>query len=114
MKKYFRESGIVPAPEHFTRDVMEKVDAEPEKMHFKPLIGRTGRILILLFIAGLVLISIFYGDSGESSSIFQIPEISLQFDFLAEINLSTSLLAAAAAIFILVLSDAGLRRKRLA
>lgn len=112
--KYFRESGIVPAPERFTRDVMEKIDAEPEKTHFKPLIGRTGRILILLFIAGLVLISIFYGDTGASASRFQLPEISLQYDFLKEINLSTGLLAAMVAIFILVLSDAGFRRKRFA
>jgi hypothetical protein len=114
MQKLFRESGILHAPERFTRDVMDRIEAEPEKTHFKPLIGRTGRIIILLCVIALILVSIFYTGPQESPSGFRLPDLSFDLQFLSQIRLPTGFLAALAAIFILVLSDAGLSRKRFA
>jgi len=114
LEKYIRESGVAPAPERFTRDVMEKIGAEPERKRFKPLIGRAGRIVILLSVVALILISVFYAEPGGTSSGFRLPDLSFDLRFLSEIKLPTGLLAALGAIFILVLSDAGFSRKRVA
>ena len=114
MKKLIRESGIMPAPEGFTKEVMEKIGTVPAEIRARPLIGRTGRIIILLAVIAVVLISIFYADTGGQSSGFQLPDLSFDLQFLSEINLTRGLVAALAAVFILVLSDAGFSRKRLA
>jgi len=124
MKKYIRESGIVPAPEGFTKDVMDQIHAEPVRKRFRPLIGKTGRVLILLSVIAIILVSVFYPGPGTQASGFRWPEfaLDLQFpenlsfnlQFLRDMDLTTGLIAALAAIFILVLSDAGLSRKRLA
>ena len=111
MEKFIRESGVIPAPERFTGEVMERIGAEPERKPFKPLIGRTGRILILLFVVAIILISIFYTEPAGSSLRFRLPDLSFDLQFLTEINLSTGVLASLAAIFILVLSDAGFRNR---
>jgi hypothetical protein len=46
--------------------------------------------------------------------IFQLhlPQIKMNFDFLSEISISTGLVSVLVALFILVLSDAGLSRRR--
>ena len=114
LRELFRESGVVPAPERFTREVMDQIREEPEKTRFKPLIGRTGRIVILLFVVAIVLVSVFYADPSGTSTPFSLPDLSFDLQFLTEINFSTGLLAAMAAVLILVLSDAGFRRNRFA
>ena len=45
---------------------------------------------------------------------WQLPQISFNLEFLTQINISTGLVSGLVALFILVLSDAGLRRRRLA
>jgi hypothetical protein len=122
LSKLFREGGVVRAPEQFTGKVMEIIASEPVKKVYKPLIGRTGRIMIIIIMVAVVVLSIVFTEPGgrflESSGlipIFQLhlPQIKMNFDFLSEISISTGLVSVLVALFILVLSDAGLSRKRL-
>lgn len=121
--KLVRESGITRAPENLTSRVMDLIGEEAEKKTYKPLIGKWGRIGIILFIAGIVAASFIWTEPGQglfeqtgwlSGLEFQLPHIQLNLDFLSQINLSTGLVSALVALFILVLSDAGIRRKKLA
>ena len=123
ISKLIRESGLVHAPDSFSKKVMKRIVVEPEKKAYKPLIGRFGRILIVLFIAGIIVISLIYSEPGGrilenfkgiSNLEWQLPQPNLSLDFLSEINISAWLASTFAAIFILVFTDAGLsRRKRL-
>lgn len=123
ISKLIRESGLVQAPDSFSKKVMKRIVVEPEKKAYKPLIGRFGRILIVLFIAGIIVISLIYSEPGGrilenfkgiSNLEWQLPQPNLSLDFLSEINISAWLASTFAAIFILVFTDAGLsRRKRL-
>ena len=123
ISKLVRESGLVHAPDSFSKKVMKRIVVEPEKKTYKPLIGRFGRILIILFIAGIVVISLIYSEPGGrilenfkglSNLEWQLPQLKFNLDFLSEINISAWLASTFAAVFILVLTDASLsRRKRL-
>jgi len=119
--KLIREGGVVLAPEGFTGRVMNLIATEPEKKAYKPLIGWGGRIMIILFILAVIVLSVIYSEPGgrilENIQMFsnldwQLPRLNLNFGFLSEINLSTGLLSALVAIFILVLSDAGFSKRR--
>jgi len=120
--KLFRESGIVHAPEGFTRSVMEKIGTEPVRNTYKPIIGRTGRIFLILFIAGIVGFSLYYSLSGESTLDpaggilnldWQWPSFNLNLDFLENLLVQPWILSTIVALFLLVLSDAGLRRRKI-
>jgi len=120
LSKLFRESGIVHAQDGFTKEVMDRIEAEPQKKPYKPLIGRTGRILLVLFIAGIVVLSLLHSNSGGtipesagriSSLNWQWP--ALNFNFITDLQISPWLLSTIVAIFLLVLSDAGLNRKKI-
>jgi hypothetical protein len=112
---------MVQAPDSFTAKVMDKIEAIPVKKPYKPLIGRGGRILIILFIIAVVVLSVFYSDpNGElfGSAIRmpaidrQLPQLNINLEFLKQVNISTGIVSALVAMFILVLSDAGLNRRR--
>jgi hypothetical protein len=122
ISKLIRESGKVEAPDSFTEAVMDKIEAIPVKKPYKPLIGRGGRILIILFIIALVVISIVYTDPG--GELFgatirmptidrELPQLNINLEFLKQVNISTGVVSALVAMFVLVLSDAGLNRRRL-
>jgi hypothetical protein len=121
LSKLIRENGMVTAPEGFTGRVMDLIAAEPEKKVYKPLIGKGGRIMILLFVIALIVLSVIYSEPGgrlmENSGLlsgldWKIPKLNLDLSFLSEIKLSTGLLSALVAVFILVLSDAGFSKRR--
>ena len=123
ISKLVKESGIVRAPENLTSRVMDLIGQEAEKRTYKPLIGKWGRIGIILFIVGCLAVSFMWTEPGQglfestgrlSGLEFQLPQIRLNLDFLSQINLSTGLVSALVALFILVLSDAGIRRRKLA
>ena len=122
ISKLVRESGISKAPENLTSRVMDLIGEVQEKEAYKPIIGKRGRWIILLFVIGIVVASILSAESGQalfetggrlSGLNLQIPQFSIKLEFLKQINLSTGLVSALVALFILVLSDAGLRRRRL-
>jgi hypothetical protein len=121
ISKLIRESGVLPAPANFTDRVMDKIEAVPVKKIYKPLIGRGGLVLFILFIVGVVVLSIFYTDPGKplldfsgkvSELNWQLPRLNLNLEFLHQMKFSNVLVSAVAAIFILVLADAGLNRRR--
>jgi len=121
LSKLLREGGVVPAPEGFTSEVMDMIATEPEKKAYKPLIGRGGRIMIILFLIAVVVLSVLYSEPGgrllESTGWFsnldlQRPQFNMNLKFLSEINFPTGLVSALVAVFILVLSDAGLSRRK--
>ena len=122
ISKLIRESGLISAPENFTASVMDMIEAIPTKKSYKPLIGRGGRIIIILFIIAVVVIAVMYTDpSGELFGTAvklpqierQAPQLNFNLDFLQKINFSTGIVAALVALFVLILSDAGLNRRRL-
>ncbi len=117
----FRESGLAHTTGRFTDQVMDQIRIVPTKSAIKPLIGRNGRILIVLFILGIVLLSVFYSEPGgrifenirELSNVeWKLPQINFSWDFFTDIHLSTWLVSTIVAIFLLVLSDAGLNKRR--
>jgi hypothetical protein len=121
ISKLVKESGISRAPENLTARVMDLIKQEGEKKTYKPLIGKWGRMGIILFIAGVVAASIIWTEPGQglfqssqrlSSVEFQLPSFQVNLDFLSQLNLSTGLVSVLVALFILVLSDAGIRRRR--
>ena len=122
ISKLIKESGVVQAPDNFTASVMDKIGALPVRKTYKPLIGRWGRILIILFLVAVVVLSLFFTEPGGelfSNSIkfpslgTDLPRIQFNLDFLKDIHISTGLVAGLVAMFILILSDAGLNRRRL-
>lgn len=122
ISKLIRESGLTQAPVGFSERVMGRIGLEPQKGSFKPLIGRRGRFLILLFIIGIAGFSLWSAvregalteNAGWLSNLgLEIPQIAISFDFLEEVNLSTWLVSTIVALFLLVLSDAGLHWRRL-
>jgi len=121
ISKLIRESGVVPAPDNFTASVMDKIEAIPVKKTYKPLIGRGGRIIIILFIIAIVVVALLYSNPtgelfGSTIKLPQVvnkwPQIHFNLDFLKQINVSTGVVSALVAVFILILSDAGLNRRR--
>ena len=121
LARLIRESGVIPVPDGFTDKVMDLVTAEPGKQAYKPLIGKGGRIIIILFMIAIVAISIIYAEPGERilkpvsgilNTGWQLPKISLDLGFLKEMNISTGIVAGLVALFILVLSDAGLSKRK--
>lgn len=121
ISKLIRESGVIPAPENFTASVMDKIEAIPAKKSYKPLIGRGGRIMIILFIVAIIAYAVFYADPagelfGNTIRIQQVerhwPELNFNLKFLEQINFSTGVVSALVALFVLILSDAGLSWRR--
>jgi len=121
ISKLIRESGLAKAPDSFTAAVMDKIEAIPLKEAYKPLIGRGGRIIIVIFIVAVTVLSIIYNDPGGElfgSAIrlprpeWQLPQINFNLEFLKQVKVSTGVVSALLAMFILVLSDAGLNRRR--
>jgi hypothetical protein len=101
---------------------MDMIEAIPAKKSYKPLIGRGGRIIIILFIIAVVVVAVMYTDpSGELFGTTvklpqierQAPQLNFNLDFLQRINFSTGIVSALVALFVLILSDAGLNRRRL-
>jgi hypothetical protein len=122
ISKLMKESGILSAPGNFTDRVMEKIEAVPVKKINKPLIGRGGLIVFALFFVGVVVLSIIYTEPGKPLFDFsgkvaelnwQLPRFHVNLDFIHQMNLSGVLVSAVVAIFILVLTDALLNRRRL-
>lgn len=122
ISKLIRESGVLTAPANFTARVMEKIEAVPVRKTYKPLIGKGGLVLFLLFVVGVVVISIIYTEpgaplfdfSGKVSELkWELPSLHLNLDFLRQKSFSTATVSAVVAIFILVLTDALLTRRRL-
>ncbi len=120
ISKLMRESGLIAPPADFSEKVMKKIGIVPKKVAYKPLIGRTGRILVLLFIIGIVMVSLLYSEPGGRiierlgelpGPAWKLPNIN--YEFLSGIKPAGWLVSTIVAIFLLVLSDAGLNKRRL-
>jgi len=120
LSRLIKEHGVARAPGGFTAAVMDRIAAEPEKKVYKPLIGRTGRILILLFVVAVVVITLVYSEPGGSllqgegipDLNWKLPAFNLDLQFISDLKIPSGIAAALVALFILVLSDAGFRRRR--
>ena len=122
ISRMIREGGLEKAPEGFTGQVMNLIASVPEKKSYKPLIGRGGQIIIIILGLTLVILASILAEPGASfiqpGGVFsglewKIPEFNLNLDFFSKINFSGGIAAALIALFILVLADAGLGRRRL-
>ena len=122
ISKLIMEGGLEPAPRDFTSQVMDLIASAPEKKAYKPLIGKGGRIVIILMGITLVIFAVVYAEPGARfiqvgdtfpSLEWKLPEFNLNLQLLSKINFSGGIAAALIALFILVLTDAGLRKRRL-
>jgi hypothetical protein len=122
ISKLIRESGVISAPANFTAKVMEKLESVPIKKSYKPLIGRGGLVLFILFVVVVVVLSILYTDPGKPMFNFservakidwQWPRLNIDLEVLRLKDISAVVVSAVVSIFILVMTDAGLRRRRL-
>ena len=122
ISRLIREGGIEQAPQGFTTKVMDLITSVPEKKAYKPLIGRGGQIFIILLGLLIVIFTVIYAEPGarfiEADSVlpklqWTIPEFNLNLQFFSKINFSGGIAAALVALFILVLSDAGIQKRKL-
>lgn len=122
ISKLIRESGVVSAPLNFTASVMDMIESVPVKKAYKPLIGRGGRFIVIFFIIAVIVIAVLYTDPagelfGTSIKLPRMepkwPQINFNLEFLQQVNISTGIVSALVAMFVLILSDAGLKKRRL-
>jgi hypothetical protein len=122
ISRLIREGGREKAPLGFTAEVMDLIISVPEKKAYKPLIGRGGQIFIILLGIMIVILTVIYAEPGakflQAGSVFPnlewtIPEFNLNLQFFSKIHFSGGIAAALVALFILVLSDAGLQKRKL-
>ncbi len=113
IERLIRDNGLAQPGTDFTERVMRSVNQSALRSHYRPLIGRFGRILILVLIAAILVISFVYtGSNGQDAS--QAEWLQLDFRFsLPDLGgtLLYGALAGGVAIMLLVLSDAGWGKK---
>lgn len=77
--------------------------------------------MIILFIVAIIVLALVYTEPGgelfgTSIQIPQLkpdwPQLHLNLDFLKGLNISTGIVSALVALFVLILSDAGLNHRR--
>ena len=122
ISQLIRESGVTKAPEDFTQRVMNRIEAGAVHKPYKPLIGRTGGIITLLLIAGIAVASLIFSSPGESGegiletlkpAEWHLPSLNLELGFLEHLKFSPWLIGTVMAVFLLILSDVGLHRRKL-
>ena len=122
ISKLIMEGGLERAPKDFTSQVMDLIASAPEKKAYKPLIGKGGQIVIILMGIILVVLAVVYAEPGARfiqagdsfpSLAWKLPEYNLNLDFFSRINFSGGIAAALIALFVLILSDACLKKRRL-
>ena len=121
LSKLIRESGPEHAPQGFSRKVMEQIHSIPEQKAYRPLIGRWGRTIILLFFVGVIAAAFLLAGSGEASGElseripqmnWSLPQIEFKLDFLKQMHLSTGVVSALVALSVLLFFDTALRHRR--
>ena len=121
LSKLINESGLTHAPVGFTDQVMDRIRIEPVKSTYKPVVGRGGKILILLVIVSIVMVSIVVSEPGGelfekvgrlTNVEWKLPQINFNVDFFSGSKISTWLASTVGALFLLVLSDSVLRRRK--
>lgn len=122
IRKLLREAGIEKAPAGFTEKVMSKIGLQTAPHPYRPLIGRAGKILILLFIAAIVAVSLLFSEQGGSFlggslgldiSQWQWPVYEINLDVLRGISFSPWMIVTAVALLLLLISDTVLHRRRM-
>ncbi len=111
LEKIIKAQGLVSPSSDFTQNVIAKIKGESIATSFRPIIGKRGRLIGLAIVSFIILFTIFGGDANPSQTILNIPQWDLK---MPDISLAIPkvVLAGFAAVFILVLSDAGIRRYR--
>ena len=121
ISKLIKESGLVRAPDNFTDQVMGRIGVSKIKESYRPLIGRSGIIIIALFIVIMAAVSLLYsGDGGSAIDSLreitklklQVPDLKFNLDFLSKIKISTWMVSTLVALFVLVLTDAWFSRRK--
>lgn len=122
IRKLIKEKGLETPSGDFTEKVMYRIGTKPANPGYRPLIGKTGRVLIMLFIVAVVVISLLY--SGQGGMLIEKtlkpglpewnwPQFNFDLEFLSRINFSPWLVSTVVALFLLILTDAGVRRKKM-
>lgn len=111
LEKIIKAYGLFSPSSDFTQNVIGKIKEESIATSFKPLIGKRGRLIGIAIITLIVLLTILGGNADLSQPVLNIPQWDMK---LPEISLTIPkvVLAGFVAVFILILSDAGIRRYR--
>jgi len=116
IKRLIKESGLASAPENFTENVMKQVGSVSEKTVYRPLIGFGGQLFIILSLIGFIVISMIFSEPSTflAERNIKLPDWNFNIENLSNLLFSPGLLAALVAVFILVLADNVIRKRRLA
>jgi hypothetical protein len=118
IEKIVRESSLLSPSSNFTEVVLTKIAVSPVTRIYKPLVGRNAAYIAIFLVVSILLIAIFSTQSEMAEPLVNLPKWSFNFP---EWNISlpkiswkipTGILAGVAAVFILILSDAGYSRSR--
>ena len=106
IEKILKDTGLVSAPGNFTQKVMSRIRSEPAAKVYKPLIGRGGKLFILVILLGVITVSIIFSEPTGllAERNIPLPDWNLDIAYLPELIFSKGLLAAMAAIFLLLIT----------
>lgn len=106
-----KQHGILNAPEGFIEDVLDKIEEQPSMKQYKPIIPK-GVVYAAIFI--IVIAALIFNRSAEESfhePLFTLPNWDISFPDISPL-LSSGLAAGIVGIFILLLAEFGLRRRK--
>jgi uncharacterized integral membrane protein len=110
LKDIIIDQAIIKAPEGFTESIMDRIEIEPAKQIYRPLI-RPGILIAIISMILILLIVVGFGNSNsEREILFSIPEIQLNFPDISPILLA-GFAGAIISTMLLVISEAELKRK---
>lgn len=114
LEQLIKENGLISAPLNFTGKVMSKLESESQRSPYKPLLGRGIKLSILITLVSVIVISIIFRDTNSflAEKGFELPALNFSLQNFPELNITTGMLTALLAVFILVISDALVTNKR--
>ncbi len=105
-----------------TSRVMDLINAEPERKPYKPIIGRGGRMFIFIAFVATIVVSLIYTEPGTSLFGFserlsgtelQLPQLNFKMEFLSGFNLSKVVASGVASLFVLLVTDSLINKRKL-
>ena len=126
LKKLIKDHGVEPVAKDFASKVMDRILNEPVKKEYKPIMGKGVGFSILVVFLVIITVSIIYGEpSGLATDRtiqwpqwnldeWKLAQWKLSIKSLPNLNVTGGMLSALLAVFILVVTDALIiRRKRI-
>lgn len=111
LEKLVKTHGLFSPSPDFTDNVIGIIKGESIATSFRPLIGKRGRLMGIAIISLIIILTFFGSGADLSEPLINIPQWDLKLPDIS-FTIPRVMFAGIVAVFLLVLSDAGLRRKR--